>query len=538
MISTPVISPVEPTIFGLMSHSLARGGASAPLYDIYVDSINGSDSNPGTLAAPLQTLAAGRALIVANGSGTLRLARGSVFRESYEVPDGSAVRAYGSGALPIVSGTTPLPAGGWSKTGGAANVYQFAIDPDEEVNPYASVTHDSVLMVWDDGVRVGTLATRKTSVAEVDAAAGSFWYDDSGRVLYVHTSDGSDPGSNGRTYEASVRTLGIHGGDGVVVEDVQGDGCYAYDTTGQQGYGLLGHRSGTYRRCKATRGWNHLIGVANNESGTLLFEDCMAEDAEEISGAPATLFVGFSSGVGDPRLVTFRGCVARQPNAYGSIQTIGFYGHGTRVDLVYDNCAAENCYYGLQTWNNDPGASGSVQLLNGFRSLNCLQAVRANNPSVTTIAGLRAKGGQVAIELADNFTLTVDDLICLNTYGIYNFRGAGSDTILTNSIIAREVQASEGVATTPGGAAAQTRATGCIFHNLNSAYLGGVDDPTDDNQYSNCNRIVSDSQYPAGFYTDLATWQAATGLDANSTAASWTPPAGFFDLEIADPTEP
>ena len=62
--------------------------------------------------------------------------------------------------------------GNWSTVSGQANTYK-------------SPGTGQVNMVFDDGV----MLTEKTSIATVQAAAGSWWYDSDNDILYVHATD-------------------------------------------------------------------------------------------------------------------------------------------------------------------------------------------------------------------------------------------------------------------------------------------------------------------------------------------------------------
>jgi hypothetical protein len=69
---------------------------------LYVSN-DGDDGDVGTLASPLETLAA--AMSAAAEGQTIRLNRGDVWREVLTIPeDGLTITNYGSGDLPVISG--------------------------------------------------------------------------------------------------------------------------------------------------------------------------------------------------------------------------------------------------------------------------------------------------------------------------------------------------------------------------------------------------------------------------------------------------
>lgn len=58
-----------------------------------------------------------------------------------------------------------------------------------QTNTYSKLNTGHVGAIWDDGVAL----TEKTSIAEVEAAAGSWWWDPTNDILYVHQTGAGDP---------------------------------------------------------------------------------------------------------------------------------------------------------------------------------------------------------------------------------------------------------------------------------------------------------------------------------------------------------
>jgi len=96
---------------------------------IYVDSVLGSDSNPGTETLPLQHLAAVTALLGGNSTvaTNIYLKRGSKFYESFVVPTNAFVCDYSIGVKPIITGVTNLNNAGFTLTAGKTNTYQLPL---------------------------------------------------------------------------------------------------------------------------------------------------------------------------------------------------------------------------------------------------------------------------------------------------------------------------------------------------------------------------------------------------------------------------
>lgn len=92
-------------------------GSLRGLFDLYVDSVNGVDTNPGTYVQPWKTLAKINAATLTPGK-RIGLRRGSRWTEEINLPAGGAtgnpveIGAYGNGALPLIDGSAALT--GWT----------------------------------------------------------------------------------------------------------------------------------------------------------------------------------------------------------------------------------------------------------------------------------------------------------------------------------------------------------------------------------------------------------------------------------------
>jgi Right handed beta helix region len=151
----------------------------------YVDSVNGSDSNPGTQASPWKTIAKVNATRLLPGQ-TVAFQAGEIWREQLTVSSSGSAGApitftsYGSGALPIISGANVFS----SWTASASGYYSsYAIAPNQ----------------------VFGNATRLTQVSSQSAlVTGSWWLDTANLRIYVY----DDP--SGQTMEASLRNYAIY----------------------------------------------------------------------------------------------------------------------------------------------------------------------------------------------------------------------------------------------------------------------------------------------------------------------------------------
>jgi hypothetical protein len=159
----------------------------------YVD-CNAAAGGDGSITTPWDALGDMSVLTGDQSDNTVYLKRGCTFRETlYARGSGTAghphtFTAYGTGADPIITGADILTTTGWTKTGGATNVYEKALT----TNPGSYVLEDGVKM------------TKQSSTANVDSNAGSYYW--ASDVIYVNATGASkDPSSNGKVYETPIR---------------------------------------------------------------------------------------------------------------------------------------------------------------------------------------------------------------------------------------------------------------------------------------------------------------------------------------------
>jgi hypothetical protein len=189
---------------GIGGHvALRRYGGGRPGF--WVDSVNGSDTNNGRApGTPYQTLGK----LLTNSilpRSTVYLVAGSTFREEFSVPSNYlTIKKTGSGANPVIDGSDAVSAGAWSKTGGRTSVYQATLTHSATAATVSSCFN----RVWEDTTRMVQVAT----VALCDSTANSYNVSSetaASFTLYVHASDGSNPGSSGKSYSFTQRGYGI-----------------------------------------------------------------------------------------------------------------------------------------------------------------------------------------------------------------------------------------------------------------------------------------------------------------------------------------
>jgi parallel beta-helix repeat protein len=101
-------------------------------FTYYVDSANGLDSNPGTMAKPWKTIAKVNLTKLTPGQ-SVGFASGGVWRETLVPSQGGTAGspitfgAYGTGQMPIISGANLVPAAGWMQTP-SATIFSDSFD--------------------------------------------------------------------------------------------------------------------------------------------------------------------------------------------------------------------------------------------------------------------------------------------------------------------------------------------------------------------------------------------------------------------------
>jgi len=166
------------------TQSASASVSLAPL-TYYVDSTGGSDSSPGTEAAPWQTIAKVNAIALKPGE-TIAFKSGDVWREQLNISSSGSAGApitytsYGSGSPPVISGANLITA--WTPAGSSY---------------YASYT-TAPNQVFRNGSRLNQVSSQTALVA------GAWWLDTTDLRIYVY----DDP--IGQTMEASQRSYAIY----------------------------------------------------------------------------------------------------------------------------------------------------------------------------------------------------------------------------------------------------------------------------------------------------------------------------------------
>lgn len=385
----------------------------------YVDSVNGSDSNTGRLDAsgspqPFQTIAKLMAQSILAES-TIGFAQGSHWREQFSPDVTIQAVAYGSGAKPLFDASDLISAGAWSKTAGQTLVYQADLLPLDD-----TVAGDNFVNVWE----AGTFLIRATSIANCDATAGTYYPSSDGGAtisIYVHASDGSNPATNGKTYEYSRRSFGIQ---------CYPTNCKFYGVETTKNLNLTGSMflgSGGYMsNCQFSWGSKHCVLV---QHGCVL-EDCTCLNS--YYNTTDTMFVYYETAADMSMSAQFTRCTATQAWQFRG-SSVAFFGHagaGQWGTITYQDCVINSvgtCFSGGQS---------AGQVINNPTANDCNTLITVSTPTVLTggTAAMSVHGDECIYLTAGN-SITVRGLTAIGGKG-----GSGFVRTVTEANVSADIQ--------------------------------------------------------------------------------------------------
>lgn len=236
-----ILSQLPKNANALTHRQLTTLLGGAPRYTYYVDSVNGSDANSGK--SPTQAFQNLTAVPTLTKGQSVGLAAGSFWRQQFSSSniDNITIAGYGnitsatSGAastLPIISADDVLPNANFVKTAGQTNVYNtasavaFATSGLSNSCGWINVHEDNHL-----GAPGGLFLQSVTSIALCDSTPGSYYIPgmtgaSGGTIppatIYIHPFDGSNPITNGYTYDFTNRVSCLFiNGKNVTVKNVE-----------------------------------------------------------------------------------------------------------------------------------------------------------------------------------------------------------------------------------------------------------------------------------------------------------------------------
>lgn len=504
------------------------------VFDVYVDAVNGNDSNTG--ASPAQAKQTISAVTLTTGL-SIGLARGSYWREqigsTLSVPDGVTVGAYGTGVMPVLDGADVV-ASGWSKTGGQTNVYQVTW-------AYPAASTGEYISLWENGIRLRWVS----SIALCDATAGTYYVANTNgtgsATVYVNATGSGDPAGNGKTYEIAKRSGGIYGGIGWTVRNI-----HTRRTLSNNG-SLVVLGASLVQNCLAEDGTKHNVFIG---AGSVC-EDTIGWKTDWPDRSNSTVFVAYAgSGIGYS--ATFRRCIVSVPisvaaTALAAAKDItGFYAHTTgdaaKWDAItYEDCAVTGCVSGYSCANTTtytvtrPYSAGCATdhaanaVTGSLVDPYCIEATGiANSMAFSHL------GGVIAIDGLRHITKTAS-----NKGSVFGGVGTGSVSV-TQSVMVRDAGSAGYRYVVNGNHATSTVSmTKSIIYgdaNTNSLRAAGTLGAADDNVYY---PATVDIAVAGGSYTSFAAYRTAQpALDTRSVATDpllVNPAAGDFSVGVGSP---
>lgn len=495
----------------------AQGGATGPVYDVYVDSVAGSDANSGTSpSAPLQTLAAAQTAALAKGSGVrVALKCGSNWRERLYLSaiDNVTVEAYGTGAPPIVDCAEYPLAASWSKTGGYTNIYQTALVASTNASlqcRYHGRENDISLIV-------------KTTIAAADAAAGSMYVDRTGAhpIVYLHATDSSDPATNGKVYDFAVREDGVNLSDlGVSGSHRAGSvvtGIVSRANLHDNGSILVGSGAKA-RRCVAAHGTYHSLFIGDGE-----LEDIVCFDKHSVINSGSQLVAYFNANQ-QHTLSVKRAFMVGVPDA-GTYETCeGYFGHcdggGGFTSILFEGWAALNLSGSIDLANAAAVTLRGGYLKNSAGPLNAAQptlfeCIQANGQFFTSGRWVPANATLRHIASASGPSIGICNNTTIERSTFYNTLGNGR--------IASQISVSMANNRNVYFATAGNPLVWCT----RAGYVGDYNVfyfPI----YEPAQRLIFMQDENSTAYYKLPDWQVATGQDAHSVYMTSAQAASFW----------
>lgn len=349
--------------------------------EIFVDSEHGDDANRGAKdSEPLRTLHAAQGLIDEAPEGhkiILRLARGSVWRESLSHPpvdhpegeefipralgrEGLTVTDYGKGEKPTLSGYDLLSNEAfarqdpekypnvWSQTVTPPPTYYRTTRGGDGVGFHRGILvgglekNLALAQVWtpleesermrDQPATVGNIKTEADALDFVNSHPGTFYVRDNGDKTFTYfLNSGSDPTSDGLTYEYKVR--------GTYFRPTKGNTWENIRIVGNADRSVAGHYV-VFRGVELINSHTHTILIAEGR-----YEDVLIQGSRphlEVEGANlpwfGSTYSGFHTHSADSRNLLYDRCTVRNVG-------VAFFDHHRRANreaVVIRDCITEN----------------------------------------------------------------------------------------------------------------------------------------------------------------------------------------------------
>jgi hypothetical protein len=502
----------------------------------YVDSVNGNDSNScqnqGNACASIHNLfdnalctavetpyecCGGSGIGTCTGTGKthpvgerILLASNSTWNEGLILPS-SGMRAigYGNGSLPLLDCSNTIPTSAWSLTTGTT--YQASL-----THPYSN--SQGWTLVYENNINL----IKKTSLSTCESTAGSYYVSSdtaTSFTLYVNTTGGTNPATDGNTYQYSYRSTGI----AAVTNSVEIQGIHT------------------------RRSWN--LGESLRVLERSLIANCLVEDGSRhnIYSEDGCALVNVTA---HNQYYASGGC-----NLFDSYENIP-----PQYGILYYNCTAYADSFSGLNGNNGGSQAFQVEANAAFGPVTYINPIVTNqniamggsagsssfsiiNPNFTNICGVSYTGGSLTmtggsvsttstnasnfISSYTGFTTTVSNMtLTFNKQGTSGlFINSGGNLILTGSIINYNTTTANYTFYAVGSNTGTIQSTSNNFSTTNGGHGSDMYYITNTNvtlaSNNNCfnSTFALYNNYHGTAYTGLTNWQGA-GFDLNSQSSS------------------
>lgn len=482
---------------------------STSVYDYFVDSVNGDDSNTGlTSALALRTISDLETKGMFDGA-RIGLAKGSTWREMLDIDnDNVTIEAYGSGNKPLFDASDEISSGAWSKTDGQTNVYEASLPIDVTTSNGGA----RYMGVWIDDTRL----VQASSLANADSTPGSYYVSSlasSPVTLYVHATDSSVPSADGKTYEYTNRAHGLDTYDatGVTIRGIHGR--RNFDSYGS----IVVGRSGSAYDIQVSEGNTHNILVRANT----YVEDLVADEAYANVGSEIP-FVYYENTPPANSTVTCVDCSVTRTSGSGT----AFYGHTgggstfKTFTLTNPTVSQANSSIGFNSANTDNFTVTNATVSNGSTAVKS----GAASTTINTLAFTPTVAGQAVIQTdTASTTWNITDVTVttgsINTGAFFQASHASTTATITGTNYSSDTGKGHiyGIRSTQAGF--QLTSTQNSWRANSGGICYSFSNGTNLSYSSDYNNFVTQCTFSiAGSnYSTVADYKTGTGQDANST---------------------
>ena len=468
-----------------------------PEIDYYVDSTIPVGGDGLTADTPIKTIAALLALSPAAGS-VIGLKSGSSWQEQFVFPANNiTLKSYGTGDYPLLDASDLIAPESFSKTVGRTNVYEvsLAVETSAVAAEYPSV--------WVNNTRL----TKAADLATCDTTPGTYYHasptDVTPITIYVHAPGSTDPTSDGKTYEASVRGSGAtcYARTGCIIKGVRGRRNYSSYGSITVGVGCLAVD------CKADDGNTHNLFV--RPSGRAV--NCSALNFYDSATAPIP-YIFYENSPSATHEMPFHNC-SLDADAYTSAN--GYYCHTTSgefASVTYKSCGSNNVSTPYSFANTSLGNVSGGTITNFLIILNSTSPVTCKG---ITGSAARASAHWGNLGVGCTSAVIEDNNVVFDTSGHLRVLGNNKTFVLRDNTITGpntvllQSSAYTGVSVTITGNTFIPNGKMSVIYNV----TGEITLASDNNAFGGA---TGKWTYNGADYLNLAAWQV-TGRDLNST---------------------